>query len=282
MIIPLSNLPEIWMLLLTAGGMLCPELIFPPKNECSPQKKNFAYRKKLCVREHLNEKWLIILHTITLNIIFLLENQITYQSNYLSVELDDKLSIPWHLITIRGGTKGYIGFYARRRRVWIWQKGASQAREVWLVILKDAFTNEVKYFISNFSNFGPKVTLTKLVHKAARRYYIERAFQDAKTSLGMANYQVRVWKGWHHHMAMISMALLFMLKERILNESDVTLLSCQDIVELLNHYLPRADKTEEAIFKQLEKRHKKRQKSIESAYQKQAEQNPGLAGNLTK
>ena len=205
-----------------------------------------------------------------------------YQSRKAAVrvdELNNKLATPWHLITIREGTKGHIGVYARRRRVWIWRKGDSQAREVWLVITKDSFTKEVKYFISNF---GPNATLTKIVHKAARRYYIERAFQDAKTSLGMANYQVRVWRGWYHHMAMVSLAMLFMLKERILNESDVTLLSCQDIVELLNHYLPRADKSEEAIFKQLEKRHKKRQRSIESAYKKQAERNPELGDNLTK
>jgi SRSO17 transposase len=193
-------------------------------------------------------------------------------------KLDAALTTPWRLITVREGTKGYVGVYARRRRVWIWRKGDSQAREVWLVILKDPFTNEIKYFVSNF---GPKATLTHLVRKAARRYYIERAFQDAKTSLGMANYQVRVWNGWHHHMAMVSLAMLFMLKERILNEDDVALLSCQDIVELLDHYLPRADISEEAVLKQLEKRHKKRYKSIESAYKKQNERLPGL-GNLTK
>ena len=193
-------------------------------------------------------------------------------------KLDAALTTPWRLITVREGTKGYVGVYARRRRVWIWRKGDSQAREVWLVILKDPFTNEIKYFVSNF---GPKATLTHLVRKAARRYYIERAFQDAKTSLGMANYQVRVWNGWHHHMAMVSLAMLFMLKERILNEDDVALLSCQDIVELLDHYLPRADISEEAVLKQLEKRHKKRYKSIESAYKKQNERLPGL-GILTK
>jgi SRSO17 transposase len=194
-------------------------------------------------------------------------------------ELDAGLTTPWRLITVREGTKGYVGVYARRRRVWIWQKGASQAREVWLVILKDPFNNQIQYYISNYA---PKTTLTHLVRKAAHRYYIERTFQDAKTSLGMANYQVRVWNGWHHHMAMVSLALLFMLNERLLNEKDITLLSCQDIVELLNYYLPRADKTEDAIFKQLEKRHKKRQKSIESAYKIQLEKNPNLGINLTK
>jgi hypothetical protein len=36
------NLPEKWMLLLTAaGGMLCPELIKKRKNGCSAQKRTF-------------------------------------------------------------------------------------------------------------------------------------------------------------------------------------------------------------------------------------------------
>ena len=193
--------------------------------------------------------------------------------------LDAQLTTPRRLVTVREGTKGYVGVHARRRRVWIWRKGCREAREVWLLITRDPFTNEVKYYISNY---GPNVSLAYLVRKAARRYYIERAFQDAKTSLGMANYQVRVWNGWHHHMAMVSLAMLFMLKERILNANDVTLLSCQDIVELLNHYLPRADTTEEAIFKQLEKRHEKKRQSIENAYKRQLEEHPELAANLTK
>ena len=194
-------------------------------------------------------------------------------------ELNAQHRARWHLITVREGTKGWVSFHARRRRVWMWQPGSAEPREVWLLVLRDPFTGELKYLVSNY---GKRSTLAFLVRKAARRYFIERAFQDAKTSLGMANYQVRVWKGWHHHMAMVSLAMLFMLKERMLNQRDVSLLSCQDIVELLNFYLPRADTTEEAIFKQLEKRHKKRKNAMETAYQTQRERYPKLKFNLTK
>jgi len=31
----------------------------------------------------------------------------------------------------------------------------------------------------------------------------------------MADYQVRPWNGWHHHMALVMMAMLFMLTERL-------------------------------------------------------------------
>ncbi len=53
-----------------------------------------------------------------------------------------------------------------------------------------------------------------MVRKHADRYWIERAFQDAKTSLGMADYQARGWVAWQHHMSMVMLAMLFMIRER--------------------------------------------------------------------
>jgi hypothetical protein len=49
--------------------------------------------------------------------------------------------------------------------------------------------------------------LESLLHKikvkaCAKRFWVERTFEDAKGSVGMANYQVRGWLAWHHHMAM--------------------------------------------------------------------------------
>jgi len=43
---------------------------------------------------------------------------------------------------------------------------------------------------------------------------VERSFEDEKGECGMADYQVRKWTGWHHHMALVMMAMLFMLDER--------------------------------------------------------------------
>ena len=176
--------------------------------------------------------------------------------------------MPWELVTVREGTKGYVRVNARRKRIFLWDEGTTNVREFWFLMTKECGTGEIKYFISNFDS---DVSLNELVRYAACRFFIERSFQDAKTSLGLKDYQVRVWNGWHHHMAMVLMAALFMLKERIENRKDVSLLSCQDIVELLNIYLPRGDLTDDDIFRQMVKRHKKRQRSIKSEYKKQRE-----------
>jgi len=41
----------------------------------------------------------------------------------------------------------------------------------------------------------------------------------------MADYEVRKWRGWHHHMALVALAMLFILKERVEHEESAPLLS---------------------------------------------------------
>ena len=168
----------------------------------------------------------------------------------------------WTKIVVREGTKGTISVRACRREVWLWDGQEQKARPWWAVCFIDSATGERKYFLSNA---GPKATLRELVQKRAARYWIERGFQDAKTSLGMADYQARGWVAWHHHMTLVMLGMLFVVKERKLNERTVELLSYQDIVELLDAYLPRADRSQEAVLENMRRRHAKRRAAIESA-----------------
>jgi SRSO17 transposase len=172
----------------------------------------------------------------------------------------------WSTVTVRNTTKGVLKTKAYRRAVYTWDGEEKKARRWWLVMLFDPKTKEKKWF---FSNAEISITLKTLVRRHACRYWIERTFQDGKTSVGMADYQVRGWLAWHHHMTMVMLALLFMVKERIINKKQFDLLSCQDIIELLNYYLPRKDRTEKAILMNMIQRHKQRKQSIESAFRKQ-------------
>jgi SRSO17 transposase len=168
----------------------------------------------------------------------------------------------WRRIAIRHTTQGRLVVEAARCRVWVWDGQENNARCWWAVCVRNPATGETKWFLSNGS---ARVSLSILVCKHAIRCWIERTFQDAKTSVGMSDYQARGWLAWHHHMTLVMLALLFMLRQRKLHRKDLALLSCQDIVELLNHYLPRADATEEAVLRNIERRHRKRQDSIEAA-----------------
>lgn len=79
------------------------------------------------------------------------------------------------------------------------------------------------------------------------RHFVERAFEDAKGQCGMADYQVnqvRGWQAWHHHMALVMIALMFLSKERLAHRDTVSLLSCNDLVQILRHKLPAKIETE--------------------------------------
>lgn len=172
----------------------------------------------------------------------------------------------WVPIHVRDTTKGDLKVKAYRQQVYIWNGEDTVARKWWLVMIHDPKANDKTCFLSNAKK---NVSLKTLIKRHACRYWIERTFQDGKTSVGMADYQVRGWRAWQHHMSMVMLALLFMLKERIINNKNIELLSCQDIVDLLNYYLPRKDLKEEVVIMNMIKRHKKRKAAIESAYRTQ-------------
>ncbi len=106
----------------------------------------------------------------------------------------------------------------------------------------------------------------------AQRYWIERAFQDAKSHAGLSHYQARNWAAWHRHMALVMIAMLYMVEQREQMKNDFPLLSCYDIQILLANTLPTLQDDEQVILTQMEQRHRKRQASIESALRKQDRQ----------
>ena len=125
---------------------------------------------------------------------------------------------------------------------------------------------EIKYSLSNAAS---NTSTRRLAYMQAQRYWVERPFQDAKNECGMGDYQARGWLAWYHHMTMVMMAMLFMVEQRLYHQVGVPLLSCADITKLLKSILPRRDVNEAEIIRQLCKRHKKRQASIDFAYEKQ-------------
>ena len=72
-------------------------------------------------------------------------------------------------------------------------------------------TPEVKYYVSNADASTP---LGVLAEVACTRHAVEDYFEDAKSYLGMAQYETRSWVGWHHHMSLVAMAHLFITLTR--------------------------------------------------------------------
>jgi len=173
----------------------------------------------------------------------------------------------WQRVTVRPGTKGDVRVEALHGRVWLWN-GNEQTARLWHVVATRELDSPetIKYTVSNAP---AETSLERLVWMQRQRFWIERSFEDAKGESGLADYQVRGWLAWHHHMALVMMAMLFMLEERLSQKEHYPLLSCADIECLLAHFLPRRDVTVVEVVRQLEARHRARQAAIDSAYRRQ-------------
>src|SRR4051794_36753873 len=66
----------------------------------------------------------------------------------------------------------------------------------------------------SLSNAGPEVPLSELVRVRFTRHRIEEVFGAAKGEVGLGQYEVRSWVGWHHHMTLSLLALWFLILER--------------------------------------------------------------------
>lgn len=174
----------------------------------------------------------------------------------------------WQRVTIRETTKGMLQADFLHQRVWLWD-GKEMEAKCWHVVVRReiASPGEIKYSLSNAT---PETTLERLAFMQAQRFWIERAFQNAKSESGMADYQARSWASWHHHMALVAMAMLFMLEERHLQQDTYPLLSCGDIEQLLGKFLPQKNVNKQDVIQEMERRHKRRASAIQSAYARQS------------
>ena len=157
-----------------------------------------------------------------------------------------------------------------KRDVWMWNKQDEKAIRRTLIITKTvADTPEIKYSLSNGK-------LNQYTHKeyayfVCQRYWVERTFDDAKNELGMSDYQTRKWKSWHHHHALVMMASLFIMKQKMDNKEQVPLLSFRDARILIVLQLFGTPEQIETRVEQMEKRQTKRRNDILLKYKKQAE-----------
>jgi len=174
----------------------------------------------------------------------------------------------WKEVALRESTKGTLFVEVLHRRVWLWDGEEPQAHCRHLIVRREIESpGEIKYTLSNAPD---SISTERLAYMQGQRYWVEYAFREAKSEIGMAEYQLRGWQGFHHHMAMVMLTMLFFFQVRLEDREFLPLLSFHDIGEVLRVVLPRANVTHEVIMLQLKERHRRRQSSIDSAYRKQA------------
>ena len=178
----------------------------------------------------------------------------------------------WQRLKIRDSDQGWVEVSYLSQRVWI--VDGDRQKVWWLLVWEnpDERTNNGTspkaprrhYALSNApADEDPRI----LVGDGMGRNVVERNFRDAKSEVGMADYQTRGWRAWHHHMALVMLAMLFLMQERMHSPAPVTPegainITSGDITFILERLLPQrghGPPDEEDVRRMLEQRIRSRQ-----------------------
>lgn len=133
----------------------------------------------------------------------------------------------WKKITVRHSSRGELKAHFHRVRVWLLD-GESLAKYQFTLLIRKDLNGDISFHLTN-----SKAHLQRLAYMQGQRYFVERAFQDAKQQLGLDQYQVRSYSAWHKHMAMVMMAQLFTQLEKVTINPKRLVVSTQDIVKVI-------------------------------------------------
>jgi SRSO17 transposase len=119
----------------------------------------------------------------------------------------------WTRLDVRDGEKGPLVVEVVKRRVQARTETGGTGPEELLLVTREAQSNGKFKHDYYLSNANADVSLEELarVTKAARR--VEECFRRSKSEAGLADYQVRNWRGWHHHQTLSLLAAWFLNRE---------------------------------------------------------------------
>jgi len=141
----------------------------------------------------------------------------------------------WRTFTVRDGEKGPVAIEMVKRRVQTRMERKRTGPAEWLVITRRPVTDDCTleprasrdatdhdaHYRSHYyltPSDGCRVafhapSLGELARVIKAGACIEASFKRGKGEVGMDEYQVRTWHGWHHHMALSLMAVWFLITE---------------------------------------------------------------------
>lgn len=117
----------------------------------------------------------------------------------------------WHRYRILEGSRGpLVADFAALRA--LATRDGLPGPEVWALLRRpvtDDPAAKVKYYLCNAPAMTP---LDALVRVNGMRWPIESCFEEGKGELGLDHYELRFWRGWHHHMALVILAHHFLVR----------------------------------------------------------------------
>ena len=122
----------------------------------------------------------------------------------------------WQTLKVRQGHKGWLSVKLVTCQVLAMIEGEVGAEETLIVSKWHDETNKPRYdYYLSYNKKRTDFDEYARVIKAA--YRIEECFHRGKGECGLGEYQVRNWRGWHHHVA-LSMLSQWFLTEELLSQ----------------------------------------------------------------
>lgn len=180
-------------------------------------------------------------------------------------QLSSSDKIAWRTLKVRDTQRGELWIRFSALRVWRIEDGIPCSKPVWLLIRQELDGSDTKFSFSNAKGAPPIETLAEW---QSRRYFVERSLQDAKGLAGLDEYQVTGWRGWHHHTAMVLLAMLFLLYLKRRLAPKAPMLTLKDSVEILKIVMPKKKLSFEEVAKLIYEKHLNRFRSRNCRLQK--------------
>ena len=118
----------------------------------------------------------------------------------------------WTRLTVRDGEKGPLEVEVVARRVESKVDRRVVGFEETLVVVR-YFDGDVLKHDYNLSNAPRDTPLSEFARVAKASHRIEECLKRSKGEAGLGEYQVRNWRGWHHHMTLSVVASWFLVVE---------------------------------------------------------------------
>ena len=123
----------------------------------------------------------------------------------------------WKTVTWRQGTKGPQRSRFAALRLWAahgWKQGPPPERgeETALIEWPEGEPAPTRYWLARLPK--KKLALTQLVATAKARWRVEQDYRELKDELGLDHFEGRSWLGFHHHVALVTAAFVFLRQEQ--------------------------------------------------------------------
>ena len=117
----------------------------------------------------------------------------------------------WRVAQLQDGSKGPLVVEVAFVRAVAVRDGLP-GPDVWVVFRRALDGDrELKAYLCNAAGDTPQETLAWLL---GLRWPVEQAIKEGKEELGLGHYEVRGWRGWHHHTTMTLLAQGFLTRLR--------------------------------------------------------------------